>query len=88
MGGCKIAVLSYGFAGENGSIELDGSTGQASQMRERLMPPSALDLLLRVTFPSSSAHVKAAKRLEAMYPTLKEVALAGSPGSKAMKQVS
>nr|GFC96041.1 transmembrane protein 214-like [Tanacetum cinerariifolium] len=38
--------------------------------------------------PSSSAHVKAAKRLEAMYPTLKEVALAGSPGSKAMKQVS
>ncbi|XP_024989945.1 uncharacterized protein LOC112524386 [Cynara cardunculus var. scolymus] len=55
---------------------------------ERLMPPSALDLLLRVTFPSSSARVKATERFEAVYPTLKEVALAGSPGSKAMKQVS
>nr|GEU57356.1 transmembrane protein 214-like [Tanacetum cinerariifolium] len=55
---------------------------------ERLMPPSALDLLLRVTFPSSSARVKATERFEAVYPTLKEVAFAGSPGSKAMKQVS
>ncbi|KAK9060054.1 hypothetical protein SSX86_020758 [Deinandra increscens subsp. villosa] len=55
---------------------------------ERLMPPSALDLLLRVTFPPSSARVKATERFEAVYPTLKEVALAGSPGSKAMKQVS
>nr|GEV60439.1 transmembrane protein 214-like [Tanacetum cinerariifolium] len=54
---------------------------------ERLMPPSALNMLLRVTFPSSSARIKATERLEAMYPTLKEVALAGSPGSKAMKQV-
>ncbi|KAL4586724.1 hypothetical protein LXL04_011368 [Taraxacum kok-saghyz] len=55
---------------------------------ERLMPPSALDLLLRVTFPSSSSRVKATERFEAVYPTLKEVALAGSHGSKAMKQVS
>ncbi|KAL9148783.1 hypothetical protein ABFS82_12G066000 [Erythranthe guttata] len=55
---------------------------------ERLMPPSALDLLLRVTFPSSSARVKATERFEAIYPVLKEVALAGSPGSKGMKQVS
>nr|XP_043627744.1 transmembrane protein 214-like [Erigeron canadensis] len=55
---------------------------------ERLMPPSALDLLLRVTFPSSSSRVKATERFEAVYPVLKEVALAGSPGSKAMKQVS
>ncbi|XP_076946388.1 uncharacterized protein LOC143617864 [Bidens hawaiensis] len=55
---------------------------------ERLMPPSALDLLLRVTFPSSSARVKATERFEAVYPTLKDVALAGSTGSKAMKQVS
>ncbi|KAJ0725027.1 putative transmembrane protein [Helianthus annuus] len=55
---------------------------------ERLMPPSALDLLLRVTFPSSSARVKATERFEAVYPMLKEVALAGSPGSKAMKQVA
>ncbi|KAH6802219.1 transmembrane protein of unknown function DUF2359 [Perilla frutescens var. frutescens] len=55
---------------------------------ERLIPPAALDLLLRVTFPSPSARVKATERFEAIYPLLKDVALAGSPGSKAMKQVS
>ncbi|XP_009781515.1 uncharacterized protein [Nicotiana sylvestris] len=55
---------------------------------ERLIPPSSLDLLLRVTFPAPSARVKATERFEAVYPILKEVALAGSPGSKAMKQVS
>ncbi|KAI3453143.1 hypothetical protein Pfo_009806 [Paulownia fortunei] len=55
---------------------------------ERLMPPAALDLLLHVTFPASSARVKATERFEVIYPFLKEVALAGSPGSKAMKQVA
>ncbi|KAL1803428.1 hypothetical protein ACET3Z_032075 [Daucus carota] len=55
---------------------------------ERLMPPSALDLLLQVTFPTSSTRVKATERFEAIYPVLKEVALAGVPGSKGMKQVS
>ncbi|KAA0041010.1 DUF2359 domain-containing protein [Cucumis melo var. makuwa] len=55
---------------------------------ERLIPPSSFEILLRVTFPASSARVKATERFEAIYPTLKEVALAGSPGSKAMKQVS
>ncbi|GER48776.1 hypothetical protein STAS_25964 [Striga asiatica] len=55
---------------------------------ERLIPPAALELLLRVTFPPSSARVKATERFEAIYPILKEVALAGSPGSKAMKQLS
>ncbi|KAL8463660.1 hypothetical protein ACS0TY_034349 [Phlomoides rotata] len=55
---------------------------------ERLISPEALELLLRVTFPASSARVKATERFEAIYPILKEVALAGSPGSKAMKQVS
>ncbi|CAN4123331.1 unnamed protein product [Withania somnifera] len=55
---------------------------------ERLVPPPSLDLLLQVTFPAPSARVKATERFEAVYPTLKEVALAGSPGSKAMKQVS
>lgn len=29
-----------------------------------------------------------AKRFQAIYPTLKELALAGSPGTKAIKQVS
>lgn len=55
---------------------------------ERLMPPSALETLLRLTFPTSSARVKATERFEAIYPVLKEVALAGASGSKAMKQVA
>ncbi|MBA0847985.1 hypothetical protein Goshw_026445 [Gossypium schwendimanii] len=55
---------------------------------DRLVPPSALDILMRLTFPAPSARVKATERFEAIYPTLKEVALAGSPGSKAMKQVA
>ena len=32
--------------------------------------------------------VKATERFAAAYPTLKEVALAGTPGSKAMKQLA
>ncbi|KAK9277050.1 hypothetical protein L1049_006589 [Liquidambar formosana] len=60
----------------------------AGRKGERLMPPFALEILMRITFPASSARVKATERFEAIYPTLKEVALAGSPGSKAMKQVS
>ncbi|KAJ9135760.1 hypothetical protein P3X46_032905 [Hevea brasiliensis] len=55
---------------------------------ERLVPPFAFEILLRVTFPASSATVKATERFKAVYPTLREVALAGSTGSKAMKQVS
>uniref|UniRef100_A0A7N0USR2 Transmembrane protein n=1 Tax=Kalanchoe fedtschenkoi TaxID=63787 RepID=A0A7N0USR2_KALFE len=55
---------------------------------ERLIPPSSFDVLMRVTFPQASARFKATERFEAVYPILKEVALAGVPGSKAMKQVS
>ncbi|KAL6192548.1 hypothetical protein ACLB2K_033635 [Fragaria x ananassa] len=55
---------------------------------ERLVPPSALEILMGVTFPAPSARVKSTERFEAVYPTLKDVALAGSQGSKAMKQVS
>ncbi|KAJ4973602.1 hypothetical protein NE237_006776 [Protea cynaroides] len=55
---------------------------------ERLVPPSALEQLMQVTFPSPSARVKATERFEAVYPTLKELALSGVSGSKAMKQVS
>ncbi|XP_031477415.1 uncharacterized protein LOC116248647 [Nymphaea colorata] len=55
---------------------------------ERLVPPAALDLLMQATFPSSSARIKATERFESVYPFLKELALAGSPGSKAMKQVA
>ncbi|XP_021733119.1 uncharacterized protein LOC110699935 [Chenopodium quinoa] len=55
---------------------------------ERLIPPTEFEILVRATFPVSSARVKATERFEAVYPVLKEVALAGAPGSKAMKQVS
>ncbi|CAL0317692.1 unnamed protein product [Lupinus luteus] len=55
---------------------------------ERVVPPSALDTLLRVTFPLPSVRVKATERFEVVYPTLKEVALAGSPGSKGVKQLA
>lgn len=60
----------------------------AAKKGERVLPPVAFDVLMRVTFPASSARLKATERFEAIYPTLKEVALAGSSGSKAMKQVS
>ncbi|XP_058187128.1 uncharacterized protein LOC131304050 [Rhododendron vialii] len=55
---------------------------------ERIVPPSALEHLMRATFPAPSARVKATERFEAVYPTLKEIALAGSPGSKGMKQMT
>ncbi|XP_009801039.1 uncharacterized protein LOC142167941 [Nicotiana tabacum] len=55
---------------------------------ERVVPPSALEVLMRITFPSPSARIKATERFEAVYPILKEVALVASPGSKAMKQIT
>ncbi|ESQ28127.1 hypothetical protein EUTSA_v10018292mg [Eutrema salsugineum] len=55
---------------------------------ERLIPPPSFEILVRLTFPSSSSRVKATERFEAIYPLLKEVALAGAPGSKAMKQTT
>ncbi|XP_023640183.1 transmembrane protein 214-B [Capsella rubella] len=54
---------------------------------ERMIPPPSFEILLRLTFPTSSARVKATERFEAIYPLLKELALAGSPRRKAMKQV-
>ena len=36
----------------------------------------------------SPCLVQATERLEAIYPTLKELALAGSPGTKTTKQAS
>ncbi|KAK4278010.1 hypothetical protein QN277_015915 [Acacia crassicarpa] len=54
----------------------------------RVVSPSGLDALLRITFPLPSARIKATERFQAVYPTLKEVALVGSPGSRAMKQLA
>ncbi|XP_022637724.1 uncharacterized protein LOC106765090 isoform X1 [Vigna radiata var. radiata] len=66
------------------SILLNGAVRKG----ERVVPPWALDSLLRVTFPLPSARIKATERFEAVYPTLKEVSLAGSPGSKALKHLA
>ncbi|RWW06427.1 hypothetical protein BHE74_00029864 [Ensete ventricosum] len=55
---------------------------------ERLVPPTALDLLMQMTFPAPTALVKATERFKVVYPTLKELALAGSPGTKTTKQAS
>ncbi|KAJ6853607.1 uncharacterized protein M6B38_113285 [Iris pallida] len=64
------------------SILLNGAVRKG----ERLVPPSALDLLMRAAFPST--QIKATERFLAIYPTLKELALAGSPGTKTTKQAS
>ncbi|KAF3445206.1 hypothetical protein FNV43_RR14900 [Rhamnella rubrinervis] len=66
------------------SILLNGAVRKG----ERLVPPSSLDLLMRITFPAPAARVKATERFEAVYPLLKEIAFAGSPGSKGMKQAA
>ncbi|WOL09461.1 hypothetical protein Cni_G18214 [Canna indica] len=55
---------------------------------ERLVPPAALDLLMWNRFSAPTARIKATERFEAIYPTLKELALAGSPGTKTTKQAS
>ncbi|KAI4981428.1 hypothetical protein ZWY2020_021920 [Hordeum vulgare] len=55
---------------------------------ERLVPAGTLDLFMRCTFPVPNARVKATERFEAAYPRIKELALVGTPGSKAVKQAS
>ncbi|MCD9643765.1 hypothetical protein HAX54_031464 [Datura stramonium] len=58
--------------------------------------PQSRDLILQlaeriVSFPKARAILingAATERFEAVYPTLKEVALVASPGSKAMKQIT
>ncbi|XP_010414350.1 PREDICTED: uncharacterized protein LOC104700524 isoform X2 [Camelina sativa] len=60
---------------------------QADRLHERVIPPPSFEILLRLTFPASSARVKATERFEAVYPSLKEVALTSAPGSKAMEPV-
>ncbi|CAO2193473.1 unnamed protein product [Urochloa humidicola] len=66
------------------SILLNGAVRKG----ERLVPPVSFDLFMRATFPVSSARVKATERFEAAYPTIKELALAGPPASKTVKQAS
>ncbi|PWZ33344.1 hypothetical protein Zm00014a_002599 [Zea mays] len=66
------------------SILLNGAVRKG----ERLVPPVSFDLFMRATFPVSNARVKATERFEAAYPMIKELALAGPPGSKTVKQAS
>ncbi|KAL3648621.1 hypothetical protein CASFOL_005024 [Castilleja foliolosa] len=65
-------------------LVINGAVGKG----ERLIAPAVLELLLRLTFPTSSARVKATERLEVVCTTVKDVALAGSPGSTTIEQVS
>lgn len=55
---------------------------------ERLIPPSAFDLFMRCAFPLSNARVKATERFEVYYLKIKELTLAGHPGSKSVKQAA
>ncbi|CAM6081528.1 unnamed protein product [Calypogeia fissa] len=56
----------------------------ARNSRKRLVPPAALDTLMRATFLSNSSETKG--RFQPVYPFLKELALAGSSQSKATKR--
>lgn len=60
----------------------------ASRKGERLVPPSALNSLMHSTFPSAEARTKATERFEGIYPVVKELALAGPRGSKAIRAVA
>ncbi|CAM6084002.1 unnamed protein product [Calypogeia fissa] len=58
----------------------------ARNSRKRLVPPAALDTLMRATFLSKSSGTQ--ERFQPVYPFLKELALAGSSQSKATKRVA
>ena len=75
-----ISILSNP---EASTILVNGTLSEG----KRLIPPHVFEGLLRLTFPASSARVKDTERFEAIYPLLKEVALAGAPGSETMKQI-
>eukprot|EP00475_Leptophrys_vorax_P023644 TRINITY_DN32394_c0_g1_i1.p1 TRINITY_DN32394_c0_g1~~TRINITY_DN32394_c0_g1_i1.p1 ORF type:complete len:610 (-),score=50.92 TRINITY_DN32394_c0_g1_i1:436-2223(-) len=55
---------------------------------ERLVPPAAFEQFLRLAFPTNSARTKATERFTALYPLVKEVALAGSGRTKSTKAVA
>lgn len=55
---------------------------------ERIVPTSALNLLMQAAFPLDSARTKGTERFVAIYPFLKELALTGSHRSKATRPVA
>ncbi|XP_010502772.1 PREDICTED: uncharacterized protein LOC104780011 [Camelina sativa] len=53
-----------------------------------VIPPHSFETLLRLTFPATSAREETTtSRFEAIYPSLKEVALAKTSENKAIKQI-
>jgi hypothetical protein len=59
-----------------------------SRKGERLVPAASLDSVMRASFPAESARTKAADRFQAVYPLIKELALAGSQNSKSARPVA
>lgn len=60
----------------------------ASRKGERLVPPAALESVMRLSFPSEAARTKATERFQAIYPLIKDIALYGPHRSKATKPVA
>ncbi|KAI4986765.1 hypothetical protein ZWY2020_019395 [Hordeum vulgare] len=75
-------VFVYPNTSKSRAMLLNGAVRKG----ERLVPAGTLDLFMRCTFPVPNARVKATERFEAAYPIIKELALVGTPGSKAVKQ--
>lgn len=59
-----------------------------SRKGERLVPAASLDSVMRAAFPAESARTKAADRFQAVYPLIRELALAGSHNSKSTRPVA
>ncbi|KAJ7553859.1 hypothetical protein O6H91_06G115700 [Diphasiastrum complanatum] len=59
-----------------------------SRKGERLVPPLALESMMQLAFPTESARTKATERFLALYPVVKELALAGLYRSKSTKPVA
>eukprot|EP00850_Spirogloea_muscicola_P002674 SM000010S04312 [mRNA] locus=s10:918577:922143:+ [translate_table: standard] len=60
----------------------------ASRKGERVVPPAALNIVMRASFPSPSAKTKASDRFQSVYPLVREIALAGGMTSRATKPVA
>ncbi|KAF2555691.1 hypothetical protein F2Q68_00013858 [Brassica cretica] len=61
--------------------------GDALRHGVRLIPPCSFEMLVRLTFPAPSARVESTERFEAIYPLLKEVALAPDISANALKHI-
>lgn len=55
---------------------------------ERLVPPAALDQMMRLAHPTNALRTKATERFTALFPLVKEISLAGSGRTKSTKAVA